>query len=85
VHDYGRLSRLKTEDYTMSSWSELRTGDCIIGFNIRRLHAMKDEINAFMNTNEEGDVISADNHCALLYGALPPESKIKQVESFNER
>jgi ATP-dependent RNA helicase SUPV3L1/SUV3 len=38
-----------------------------------------------MNTNEQGEVVSNTNHCALIYGSLPPETKILQQEAFNER
>jgi ATP-dependent RNA helicase SUPV3L1/SUV3 len=38
-----------------------------------------------MNTNEYGDIKSNENHVSIIYGALPPESKLMQQQNFNER
>ena len=76
VHEYGRLSKLSFEEEAFRDFDQLEEGDCFIGFNKKQLHKLKDSINDHMNTNQEGDVVSNDNHVSIIYGALPPESKI---------
>ena len=39
----------------------------------------------FSLPNQNGEIISDANHCAIIYGSLPPETKIIQQEAFNER
>lgn len=52
---------------------------------MKQIHKIKEEINDFHNRDENGDLISKKNHCAVIYGNLPPESKIDQALNFNER
>lgn len=75
VHRYSRLSPLITEDLPFRSWEELREGDCIVDFSKRRLFEMRNAINDYMNRDAEGNLISNDNHCAIIYGTMPPKLK----------
>ena len=76
VHEYGRLSKLGVDKEAFQDYDQLEEGDCFIGFNKKQLHKLKDSINDHLNTNHEGDIISNDNHVSIIYGALPPESKV---------
>lgn len=77
VHEYGRLSALKADDTPFTGWTDLKKGDCIISFQVKQIHKLKEEINDFHNRDEEGNLVSKANHCAVIYGNLPPESKIE--------
>lgn len=78
VHKYARLSPLITEDQPFNSWDDLRDGDCIIGFSKGKLFDMRNEINEYMNRDQDGNPSgSLDNHCAMIYGSMPPELKLK--------
>ena len=64
---------------------DLKVGDCIVSFSKKQIYQLREEVNLFMNTNEHGELISEHNHCAIIYGSLPPETKIIQQTAFNER
>lgn len=72
---------MSVEDEKLESLSHLKEGDCLIAFSKKKLCALKNRINGVMNS-ESGD---QTNHCAMIYGTLPPESKIEQTNLFNER
>lgn len=77
IHRYARLSPLITEDEPLRSWEELREGDCIISFSKKELFNLRNDINDFMNKDRDGNLISNENHCSLIYGTMPPELKLK--------
>ena len=79
IHKYARFSSLTTERAPMKSFDELEEGDCFISFSKGRIYDLKDRINEHLNEGTD----STQNHCAVLYGSLPAESKIKQAQYFN--
>jgi hypothetical protein len=48
IRNYERLSKLKVEEKTISSFSDLRPGDCIVAFSRRKILQLQQEINASM-------------------------------------
>jgi len=48
IRNYDRLSKLKVEEKTISSFSDLRPGDCIVAFSRRKILQLQQEINASM-------------------------------------
>lgn len=81
IHKYARFSPLTTEKTPIESLDEIEEGDCFISFSKTKIHELKDKINAHQNKGTD----SKKNHCAVLYGALPAESKMMQATYFNER
>lgn len=73
VKRYERLSPLTVEKKAlMGNLKLLRPGDCVIAFSKNDLLDWKAEIEK--HTAQK---------CAIIYGALPPESRSKQANSFN--
>lgn len=75
VKRYKRLSPLVVEDKPL--WGEvsnIREGDCLIAFSKNDLLDWKAEI----------EKTHRNSKCAIIYGALPPESRSKQATYFND-
>lgn len=70
IKKYERLSKLVAEKAPVKS---LKPGDCIVAFSRRELLDQKAYVEEKMKTN-----------CSIIYGALPPESRSRQAELFNE-
>ncbi len=73
--EYTRLSHLNLEPGRIHSISQLKAGDCIIAFSKKKIFKIKNMINQFLGKNK--------NHCAVIYGSLPPEVKKIQAKMFN--
>lgn len=74
VKRYERLSPLTVEKRPlMGELKLLRPGDCVIAFSKKDLLDWKREIED--RTRQK---------CAIIYGALPPESRSKQASEFND-
>lgn len=74
VKRYQRLSPLTVERKAlMGDLKLLRPGDCLIAFSKKDLFDWKVEIEKHRAEK-----------CAIIYGALPPESRSKQANSFND-
>ncbi|PHH79022.1 hypothetical protein CDD82_2715 [Ophiocordyceps australis] len=73
VHEYQRLSPLKTLHKTISKLSKLEKGDAVIGFSRITLHQLKRRIE--MDTGRR---------CAIIYGSMPPEVRAQQAALFND-
>lgn len=75
VKRYERLSPLNVERTALKGKLNLiRPGDCVIAFSKNDLLDWKAEIEAHHKPLK----------CAIIYGALPPESRSKQANSFND-
>lgn len=72
VRRYQRLSKLTVEDNPLGSLSKVQPGDCIVCFS-------KADI---FKTMMEFDKLGID--AAVIYGSLPPETKIAQARRFND-
>ena len=73
VNTYERLSPLTTEPQAIKSYGRVRPGDCVVAFSRRSIFEIKQNIE-----KETG------LRCALVYGALPPESRTMQADLFND-
>ncbi|VVT44953.1 uncharacterized protein SAPINGB_P000589 [Magnusiomyces paraingens] len=75
VRRYQRLSPLYVEKHPMKeNLKSLQPGDCIVAFSKRQLMDWKANVEK-----------KTKNYCAIIYGALPPESRSHQAELFNEK
>lgn len=74
IHSYERLSPLKVMSKSLrGNLKLLRKGDCVVSFSVLGIHALKKEIE-----KETG------RRVAIVYGSLPPETRAKQAELFND-
>lgn len=69
VKKYNRLGKLTAEPRV---FRDFRPGDCLVAFSKKDLLDQKEYIERTQKSN-----------CAIIYGALPPESRSKQAELFN--
>ena len=74
VHRYERLSPLQTAKTSLKgNLQNLRSGDCVVSFTRRGIHALKEEIEKVTKMK-----------VAVVYGALPPEVRAQQARLFND-
>ena len=73
IRDHTRLSPLRVSE-PVSSVKEIRPGDCVIGFSRQQLFKLKEEIERDAGVGK----------CAMVYGALPPETRREQARLFND-
>lgn len=85
MHRYARLSPLIVEENHFESWKDLKEGDCIISYSKSKLFEYRKKINDYYNTDENGNVVSNDNHCAMIYGRMSADLKEHQSNEFNNR
>lgn len=73
VRYYERLSPLVPLKVPLGSFSNIKTGDCIVTFSRHEIYKLKKAIE------NEG------NHlCSVVYGSLPPETRTRQATMFND-
>ncbi|KAG9485066.1 hypothetical protein GDO78_008267 [Eleutherodactylus coqui] len=72
VRNYERLTSLKILDHALQSLDNLRPGDCIVCFNKNDIFSVSRQIEA------------RGLQCAVIYGSLPPGTKISQANKFND-
>ena len=77
--EYTRLSKLEIEKPSFNIKTDLKEGDCLISFNVASLHKLKTKINSLYASSPN------ENLCSIIYGKLPPETRIQQAISFNSR
>ncbi|KAK9450881.1 P-loop containing nucleoside triphosphate hydrolase protein [Limtongia smithiae] len=74
VNRYQRLSPLEIESNSLqSSLAGIRPGDAVVTFSRTNIFAIKRKIE-----NETA------HKCAVIYGGLPPETRAKQAQLFND-
>jgi len=73
IIEYTRLSPLLTGKSLAGTYSNIREGDAVIAFSRRRLFEIKTQIE-----------LETKKKCCIVYGGLPPESRRKQAELFND-
>ncbi|KAL4232103.1 ATP-dependent RNA helicase supv3l1 [Mactra antiquata] len=72
VKKYERLTSLTYLNEAVGSFADVKAGDCIVCFS------KKDIFKVY-------DILSAKGHkCAVIYGDLPPGTKIMQSRKFND-
>lgn len=72
THDYERLTDLTVEDRALGSLDNVKPGDCIVCFNKNDIYKVSREIE------------SRGKEIAVIYGSLPPNTKLAQAAKFND-
>ncbi|XP_030059010.1 ATP-dependent RNA helicase SUPV3L1, mitochondrial isoform X1 [Microcaecilia unicolor] len=72
VRSYERLTPITVLDYALESLDNLRPGDCIVCFNKNDIYSVSRQIEA------------RGIECAVIYGSLPPGTKLAQAKKFND-
>ncbi|XP_062927568.1 ATP-dependent RNA helicase SUPV3L1, mitochondrial [Mobula hypostoma] len=72
VETYERLTPLTVLDSALESLDNLRPGDCIVCFSKTDIYALSRQIEA------------RGLECAVIYGSLPPGTKLAQAKKFND-
>lgn len=73
VQYYERLCPLIPSRIPLGSFSNIKTGDCIVTFSRPKIYKLKRQI-------ENG----GKHLCSVVYGSLPPETRTKQASMFND-
>ncbi|XP_056134909.1 ATP-dependent RNA helicase SUPV3L1, mitochondrial [Lampris incognitus] len=72
VHTYQRLTPFSVLDSAVESLDNLRPGDCIVCFSKNDIYSISRQIEA------------RGLECAVIYGSLPPGTKLSQAKKFND-
>ncbi|KAL8186968.1 UNVERIFIED_CONTAM: ATP-dependent RNA helicase supv3l1, mitochondrial [Gekko kuhli] len=72
VRNYKRLTPIKVLDQALESLDNLRPGDCIVCFSKNDIYSVSRQIEA------------RGKECAVIYGSLPPGTKLTQAKKFND-
>ncbi|XP_038150558.1 ATP-dependent RNA helicase SUPV3L1, mitochondrial [Cyprinodon tularosa] len=72
VHTYQRLTPFSILDQAVESLDNLRPGDCIVCFSKNDIYSLSRQIEA------------RGQECAVIYGSLPPGTKLSQAKKFND-
>jgi len=74
VHHYDRLSPLDISKNSLGgSFKKIMPGDCVVAFSQRDLYQVRREIEK-----------DSKHKCAIIYGGLPPATKMEQAHKFND-
>ena len=73
VNRYERLSGLRTDSKPLVSYKNIQKGDCVVAFSRKAIFSIRELIE-----RESG------LKCAMVYGALPPETRSMQADLFND-
>lgn len=74
IHKYERLTPLQVADESLNGdWNKVEAGDAIVTFSRNNIYAIKKKIESI-----------AAKKCAVIYGALPPETRADQARDFND-
>nr|CAG4651622.1 EOG090X01V1 [Triops cancriformis] len=72
VRKYKRLTQLIVEDEALQSLDRIRPGDCVVCFNKQDIFWASRHVEAL------------GFECAVIYGSLPPGTKLAQAKKFND-
>ncbi|XP_049573498.1 ATP-dependent RNA helicase SUPV3L1, mitochondrial [Syngnathus scovelli] len=72
VHTYERLTPFSILNSAVESLDNLRAGDCIVCFSKNDIYSISRQIEA------------RGQECAVIYGSLPPGTKLSQAKKFND-
>ncbi|XP_020797251.1 ATP-dependent RNA helicase SUPV3L1, mitochondrial [Boleophthalmus pectinirostris] len=72
VHNYQRLTPFSILDQALDSLDNLRPGDCIVCFSKNDIYSISRQVEA------------RGLECAVIYGSLPPGTKLSQAKKFND-
>jgi hypothetical protein len=73
INKYERLSPLITEAEAIGGYQNVKSGDCVVAFSRKSIFSIKEQIELLTGLK-----------CAMVYGALPPESRVMQADLFND-
>lgn len=75
LNEYDRLGQLTVEEKSLNhNYKNLKKGDCIVAFSKKRILDLKLDIERRTKFK-----------VAVIYGSLPPETRVQQANSFNNR
>uniref|UniRef100_A0A4W5R752 RNA helicase n=1 Tax=Hucho hucho TaxID=62062 RepID=A0A4W5R752_9TELE len=72
VRNYKRLTPFSILDHAVESLDNLRPGDCIVCFSKNDIYSISRQIEI------------RGLECAVIYGSLPPGTKLSQAKKFND-
>ncbi|XP_029354935.1 ATP-dependent RNA helicase SUPV3L1, mitochondrial [Echeneis naucrates] len=72
VHNYKRLTPFSVLDQAVETLDNLRPGDCVVCFSKNDIYSISRQIEA------------RGLECAVIYGSLPPGTKLSQAKKFND-
>jgi len=72
VNNYQRLTSLTIEETSLQSLENIRPGDCLVCFSKNDIYWATRQIEAL------------GKECAVIYGSLPPGTKLAQAQKFND-
>lgn len=74
IHRYERLTPLAVAEESLEGdWNKVEPGDCIVTFSRSNVFGVKKMVEAAKSMK-----------CAVVYGALPPETRAEQARDFND-
>lgn len=74
LEEYKRMSTLRIMDESLQGdYAKVQPGDCVVAFSKSDLFSIKRQIEQL-----------TAYRCAIIYGALPPETRSTQARLFNE-
>ncbi|OXG65158.1 mitochondrial RNA helicase [Cryptococcus neoformans c8] len=74
VHQYNRLTPLSVANESLKNdYTKVEDGDCIVTFSRSNIFEVKKQVES-----------QAGKKCAVVYGALPPETRAEQARDFND-
>lgn len=72
VHNYKRLTPFSISNHAVESLDNLKPGDCIVCFSKNDIYSISRQIEI------------RGLECAVIYGSLPPGTKLAQAKKFND-
>uniref|UniRef100_A0AAR2IX89 ATP-dependent RNA helicase SUPV3L1, mitochondrial n=1 Tax=Pygocentrus nattereri TaxID=42514 RepID=A0AAR2IX89_PYGNA len=72
VHNYKRLTPFSISDQAVENLDNLEPGDCIVCFSKNDIYSVNRQIEI------------RGLECAVIYGSLPPGTKLAQAKKFND-
>lgn len=72
VRNYKRLTELTVESTALTTLDNVRDGDCIVCFSKNDIYSVSRQIE------------SRGKEVAVIYGGLPPGTKLAQAAKFND-
>ncbi|CAL1527295.1 unnamed protein product [Lymnaea stagnalis] len=72
VRKYKRLTNLTFLDYAVGKFENVRPGDCIVCFSKNDIYYVTRQLEQL------------GRECAVIYGSLPPSTKLAQSAKFND-
>lgn len=74
IHRYQRLGKLEVMKESLNGdFTKIEKGDCVVGFARKDIHSLKRFIEHITGLK-----------CAIVYGALPAETRAAQAKYFND-